>query len=417
MPTRTTLPTASTASGTAVPSPTSAIALERLELVSDATSVGGDGGNAWGGHQTRLVRTSHGLFTAYTVPGEDSFHREWRLAQRTDQGWQIVAQGPSGRDPVNLLQGPDETIYLISWPEGLPVIWTSSRRGGELTFTEEAVPGKWERTNWPYPSAGISPRGDLCLLASYLGKPAKFEWACRSAHRGRWTFHVTRMDYRYCYTYVMPAADGSLSLVSTRDVKWEALGYKKPENAFDYAFNAIGLWHTLHLADEPLQRLIVREEAPDDRFLNVFCNAQADAYVDTARRTHILYWVQGPSTGGRKENRHAIVENGCVARDVLLPGATWLYFRLVQDTTGRFYLIGATDYYLLVYPATSEDGLEFGPRTRLHLSGYRIVYSGQAIGAPRGGVPLADYVDGVFPSGEGDRWVYYRVRLRGAVVP
>ena len=134
MPTRTTLPTVSTASGTAVPSPTSAIALERLELVSDATSVGGDGGNAWGGHQTRLVRTSCGLFTAYTVPGTDSFQHEWRLVQQTDDGWQIIAKGPSGRDPVNLLQGSDETIYLVAWPEGLPVIWASAHSDGELTF-------------------------------------------------------------------------------------------------------------------------------------------------------------------------------------------------------------------------------------------------------------------------------------------
>ena len=386
-------------------------------MVADGTSVGGDGGNAWGGHQTRLLRTSQGLFTAYTVPGTDSFHREWRLVQRRDDAWQIIAQGPSGRDPVNLLQGPDEGIYLIAWPEGLPRIWTWTHSGGELALTEEAVPGKWKRTNWPYPSAGISSRGDLCLLASYGSKPGQFQWACRSADKGRWTFHVTRIDYRYCYTYVMPGADGSLSLVSTRDVKWETLGYLKPEGAFGYAFNAIGLWHTPRLIDEPLQSLLVREEPPSKGFLDVLCSGQVDAYMDTEGRTHILYWLGGASAQGRSENRHAIVVDGCVTRDVRLPGTMWQYYRVVQDTTGRFYLIRATERNLVVYPATSDDGPQLGTPTWLYLPGYNIVYSGQAIGAPRGGVPLADYVDGVFPSGEGEKWVYFRIRLRGAPSP
>ncbi len=116
-PAPTTTPTASAPTTTPSPTPPP-IALERLELVT-ADAATGNGGNAWGGHQTRIVRPRMGVFTAYTVSGPDEFRREWRLAQRTDQGWRIIAQGPSGTAPVNLLQGPDGRLYIVAWPDGL----------------------------------------------------------------------------------------------------------------------------------------------------------------------------------------------------------------------------------------------------------------------------------------------------------
>jgi hypothetical protein len=44
--------------------------VERVELVTDQALVG-DGGNSWGGHQTRIVRTKDGIFLAYTVGQSD----------------------------------------------------------------------------------------------------------------------------------------------------------------------------------------------------------------------------------------------------------------------------------------------------------------------------------------------------------
>ncbi|MBN1558627.1 hypothetical protein JW998_00140, partial [candidate division KSB1 bacterium] len=39
-----------------------------FEVVCDSAAVG-DGGNAWGGHQCRIVRTRYGVFTAFTTEG------------------------------------------------------------------------------------------------------------------------------------------------------------------------------------------------------------------------------------------------------------------------------------------------------------------------------------------------------------
>jgi hypothetical protein len=64
-----------------------------LEIVTDGAATG-DGGNSWGGHQTRIVRTQDGVFTAFTVPGNGYTSREWRLAWRKEDGaWSVIAQG------------------------------------------------------------------------------------------------------------------------------------------------------------------------------------------------------------------------------------------------------------------------------------------------------------------------------------
>lgn len=70
----------------------------------------GDGANPWGGHQNRIARTVAGVFVAYTVAGSDNLHRRWRLAWRAGEGrWETLAEGASGREPMNLMAAPDGT--------------------------------------------------------------------------------------------------------------------------------------------------------------------------------------------------------------------------------------------------------------------------------------------------------------------
>lgn len=397
-------------------------------MVTDKAALG-DGGNSWGGHQTRMVRTKSGLYCAYTVAGQSDLMREWRLAQRTASGWRIVARGPSGREPVNLLRGPDDRLHVVAWPDKQPRLWSSSRPNEKMEFVSQAIPGSWPQTDWPYGAAAINPQGDIYVLASYGDKPGELRWACRLAAQGRWTFHVTPTDYRFCYTYVLPGTQAKatvpatprtprLALVSTRDVRWESLEYAKPPGAFGYVFNAVALWHSpdenaLNVNAAALQRTLIREEKPSARFPDVLCNnAQGDAYQDVTGRIHVLYQLRGPSTQGRFEVRHAVVENGRIVWDAALPAEAGYYCRLVQDRRGRLYLIGANSDHITIYTATPPRDFRFHSPVRIDLKGYNVAYSGIALAAPRGGVPPADFVDGVFPSGQGEKWVYFRINLR-----
>src|SRR5437588_5014024 len=131
-----------------------------IEVVSRHTATG-DGGNAWGGHQPRIVRTGAGVFTAYSVPGGGYLRREWRLAQEGPFGWHVIARGQSGREPPSLVASRDGSLYVVAWPSGLPRLWTITR--GLIGWREQsqAVPGRWIRSDWPYGTAAIGRGGTL----------------------------------------------------------------------------------------------------------------------------------------------------------------------------------------------------------------------------------------------------------------
>ena len=223
-----------------------------LEIVTDGAATG-DGGNSWGGHQTRIVHTQDGVFTAYTVHGGGYFSRGWRLAWRKGDGtWPVIAQGEAGREPVNLLASPDGTLHIIGWPNGTGTLWSGKPSNGTITMQVSSIPGVASGF-WPYNSAGIDHLGNLCVLTSGGEQPGEFRWACYLPAQTQWISGTIQTDYRYCYTYVFPHPNRGLSLVATRDVLWETLGYAKPAGEFDYVFNAFRYWHTDDISTTPIQ--------------------------------------------------------------------------------------------------------------------------------------------------------------------
>lgn len=406
--------------------------VSRCELVSDQAVVG-DGGNNWGGHQTRIVRTPTGLFTAYTTGVSDptwpqfrpydGSPRSWRLAQRTAGGWKVLAEGKSGREPVNLMAGPDGTLHIIAWPDAKPHLWSGRPHDGAIDMNEVTIPGNWETSHWPYNSAGISNAGDIALVQSAGEVPGRLYWGYLSATSHQWTTRVTETKERHCYTYVLPESEGRLAFTSTRDVPTQAMGYahSATTHLLGFVFNRSGLWQTDDVARQPMTEIQVAEAVPTKEFPEVAANgACVDTYRDTKGRIHVLYFFIGPETQGKQHLRHAIVEHGAV-RTVELPETTETWFalpdakepkrpqfcRIFQDAAGRFYLLGTT----AIIPADSEDGTKLGQPIPLDLHGYGVEYSGISIAVPRGGTPPADFVDGVFPTDQGRKVVYIRIQL------
>ncbi len=383
-----------------------------LELVTDQAATG-DGGNQWGGHQTRIVHTADGVFTTYTVEGGGHLAREWHLDWRQSDGtWLMIAQGGAGREPVNLLASPDGTLHIIGFPNGMATIFSVKLKDGQWGITQETIPGVSSSTNpyWPYNSAGIDLEGNLCVLASVGGETpgGKFQVACYLSILDQWATEDVPLDYRYCYTYIFPAPGGKLSLVSTRDVLWSALGYSQPQDAFEYVFNAVGVWNTKDFSTQPLQRVFFAEETPSDTYPFVYRNATEDAYIDTAGNLHILYHLQGQTTLGVNENRHAVLSpSGEILADVELPGSLGEFVRILQNTNGDFYLMGSSG---LLYPA-GEDGVDLGTPIIIDLQGYVVEHTGFGITSPRTGTPVSNIVDVVFPSGDGTQWVYFQLSL------
>jgi hypothetical protein len=223
--------------------------------------------------------------------------------------------------------------------------------------------------------------------------PGAFLWACRSSPDGPWDFHKTPLDYRHCYTYVLPEGK-RLALVATRDVLWSTLGAATPPGAFEYAFNQIHAYSTADRRTAALVPALVREEVPTPQYPEALANAQIDAYLDTEGRLHVLYTLAGQSTAGVRQTRHALLINGRVIADVALPERG--FWRITQDSTGRFWALYGTGARFAVYPALSTDGLQLGQPTVLDLGTEQVRYSGMAIAAPRAGVPWGHHHGG-FP--------------------
>ena len=379
------------------------------ELVSEAVSTG-DGGNLWGGHQTRIVRTAAGVFTAYTVPGADELNRKWRLVKRDpNSGWQVMAQGESGREPVNFLAAPDGTLYIVGFPAGVGTLWSGKPQGGAITLTSEVIPNL-PNGNWPYGSAGMAANGTLCVLTSQGGEEpgGEFYWSCYLPTSGEWVSKVTPLDYRYCYTYVFPDPQGGLALVSTRDVRWTALGVETPAGAFDYAFNAIASWRTDDLLAVPLALTSLEAEAPTAAYPNPLLNAQMDAYQDVNGNMHILYWREGESTAGVRQSRHRILTpDGQVLYDESIPEDLGYYVRIFQDARARYYLLGSSGRLYLL-DAHGEDPVT---SISIDLGGYEVEYSGYGLSVPRTGTPLSNVMDVVFTSGNESKWLYFQIEF------
>jgi hypothetical protein len=380
-----------------------------VEVITDKAATG-DGGNIWGGHQTRIVHTQAGIFAAYTEAGVDYYSKEWRLAQRvSENNWVVIAQGIAGREPVNLLAAPDGTLHVIGWSQGIGTIWTGMPESGAITMTSEKIPGMPEG-NWPYNSAGIDSNGNLCVLASTGGEErgGEFYWSCRMHDTGEWIRKKSPLDYRFCYTYVFPQPGGKLSLVSTRDVRWSALGYEQPAGAGDYAFNAFGVWQSEDIQNKPIEMISFAEETPTKEYPNAFLNAQMDAYLDSKDRMHILYWQMGASTGGAYQYRHRIVSPvGEIIFDGQIPDSTGYFSRIFQDSKERFYLLGSSG---LLFPM-DRNGEQLGEPIQLDLGGHEVEYSGYGLSVPRTGTPLRDTMEVVFPSGNETQWLYFQLRF------
>jgi hypothetical protein len=196
-------------------------------------------------------------------------------------------------------------------------------------------------------------------------------------------------------------------------VPWSTAGYSQPaETSFQYVYDRTSLFYTNDYTDGTLTEVPIHREAQvGNEFLHVFAQ---DAYRDTRGRIHVLYHVQGSSTGGALTGRHAIIQDGQVVKDVQLEDV-WCpnTARLIQDTTGKFYLFTSCGSSLYIWPADSIDGTQVDAAVTVDL-GQHPASSWFWLATPRGGTPLADYVDGAYAAGQDSELVYFRIRLRSS---
>jgi hypothetical protein len=112
---------------------------------------------------------------------------------------------------------------------------------------------------------------------------------------------------------------------------------------------------------------------------------------------------------------HAIIQNGQVIKDVLVKVPDPYRDRIIQDTSGRFYILGmhegSSRLSIQAGTARDTDGTQLAPPVSINLgSQYPLTGWGTfRIASPRTGTPLANYVDGHYQSG--NSIIYFRIKL------
>ena len=388
------------------------------EIVTDNAAPmawGAPCGDAWGGNQPRIVRTEDGVFTTYITPGAD-WEKQWNLARRNEQGgWDVIAQGGENnlRNPVHLTAEPDGTLHILGWPDGTGKMYSGSPNDFEQgQFSTTSVPGMPTGHYWPYTACGTDlETGDLVMVLSDGEQPGYLRTAYYHADTAQWSTRVTEIPERHCYGYVFPD-DGALSIVETRDVGWEVMGYTKPPgHQMNQVFNAWRYWQTDDFDTSDLTELAYEVLEPNYPGQLVNKSAQQDAYIDTAGRLHVLYWeTTDPNESPWARPRHAVLEpDGTIIADVELPyDNNTSRYRIFEDASGRFWLIDCDGK---LYPA-GTDGLTLGNPIQLDLGGFTVQYQGYAIALPRTGTPLSNTVDITFHSGSDmSELVYVQLKL------
>ncbi len=398
--------------------------LDRLELLTDQATPGASGngsgnGNGWGSHTVRVERTStDDVFAMYVAAGSDDNHKQWVVKRRsTNDGWSEVWRGVGGIEPAHLVEQPNNQLGVLSWSQGLPLFASAAGPNGQQPFSTGSIPGPWTRTDYPYESAGTNTRGDVFALQSGVDHsgsfaPGSLQGAYRTASDGSWHGMNISTALRYVYTLLLPTDSGGLDIVGSSGVTWRDAGYTQPSSVgFGYVSDRVHYWHSDQPSSSSFQELeVARYAQPSGTNAYVHVFAQ-DAYRDTQGRTHILYAVQAPSTGQQVVGHHAIVQNGSVIKDVSLDGVYCPETaRLIQDTSGRFFVITGCGQALFIYPADTNDGTQLANPVRLDVSAYPLS-SWFWLAVPRGGTARADYVDGVYAAGGDNQLVYFRARL------
>jgi len=383
-----------------------------LELVTDHAS-DDSCGSSWGGHQGRIVRSLGQVYVALTVPGRRPHRKRWQLLHRNiDSGWRVIYEDEAGREPVHLLADSRGKLYVVGWPKGSAQIWEGKPINGNVVMMRSSVPGMvriHQTESVPYSGAAITSTGDLFVLSTQGEAPSEFMWAYKTASRKKWNTGKIHLDLRYCYTYVLPGLNEGMSLVSNRDVRWAQIRFPQPEGAFDYVFNAIGLWHIDNFHTQDFKQTFFMEEAPTLEYPNVLLNAQTDVFMDRDDRLFILYRLQGPSTQGKLQRRMACMspEAGKMYFDIELPDDTGKYCRLVQSGSGGFYLLGSSG---IIYSA-GKDGKTFNDPVYIDLGGYHVEYSGFSVSTRRTGTRIENVVDVIFPTNGGKIWMYFNIEV------
>ena len=387
-----------------------ALYVDRIEIIASdlPTPVSGDGGNAWGCNQSKIVRTSSGdIFAIYTTNDVSPVlpdNKTWHLMKRTGTNqWAQVSSGNSGRDTAFLLYSqPQNKLCVTAWANMFNLPWSSSTKywrpriwicnaSSGIKENEYDIWTPAASNDHGYFSSGINANGNVVFITNQgesSGTYFCWSYSDPTLSSSLWTYKqkLHTPPGRSAYFYLFPGTSSS-------DIKWSST-----ENATTFYANYLYKWNGTSLSYTTVRNA----GATNYAFV-------MDSYQDTLGRIHVLYrWQQGGVEYGM---RHAMVSSDglTVLNDVALPaeaGNGTGMIRIFQNATGTFYILSPDRIYTATIGSTS---ITYSAPTLLNFGAYNYNVGSMFVAVPRGGTVRSNIIDGAFLSGTSI--VYFRIPL------
>lgn len=374
----------------------------------------------WGGHQPMVAATDKGVYTAYFSKNDAfnalNFYRcsggVWTRIDipNTDR----LSSFDSSSSVITLVNG--DRVYIVSNNGGNRVyIWEyDETTGGIERFVSKRAGADG------YISASIDPdRGRIYVVFSGGDAPGWLQIHEFDLAESTFALPVSiPTDYRYCYTYILPNADGFM-ISGGRDAIYTSIGYAKEAQTGNYAFDALGCWQVRDARNQDWSGCvdIAKEEFDPAYVPAIHNNYLGDALYASDGKTYFIYYIKGRSTGDAPETHYAVVENGAVSYTAKLfdggmgsrlyetPDGTLWMFRMCAEGEEK------ENTRLTVFRADAERK-NFSEAGSFLLAGGAVTYANQRISAPRGGTAQGYSVDFVYPTAGDLHWHYFRLELR-----
>lgn len=391
---------------------------------------------AWGGHQSRLVRTSKGVYIASLINSPSGTHKfgVYKVDEPTPVliGEEFIA-GVS----ISLVSDRADNLYVVCLdtaegdaPYGRATAFKYTGGQGPAVKIQyqgdEFSPGGGHN----YEGVSVDGDGNIIMAVAYVNNDkqyaSKLTWLTLDTETDTWgEAHSSHVKWSELYIYALPKPDGTTSLVSNVAAGFTQMGYDAPLG-LSFSWFGITLWNIPDLEADAIDEiwrfdLPFSADYPDPLIIN---NYWGDAYVDTKGYTHVLLSAEhylGLDAYPKQmryvifdENNEKILDRklfdgGQSCRFVETPDGD-LYILKMTNGTSKFEVYAVNEEHTNV---ASETPIFVKSITNVSGDPYLSVISGITVTSVRGGNSLEHFVDVAFPideigNGIATDWITFR---------
>ena len=268
---------------------------------------------AWGGHQSRIVRTKYGVYIATLIAGPPKT-RKFGLYRVDGSAPILISEEWITGVAVTLVADRDGNLYVIcldtprnedddpdSIPEyityGIPTAFKyTGGRGPAMKIHYQGSAFELGMVN--YEGAGIDCNGNILFAISHVDNDtpyaSKIIWLTLDVKKNAWgEASSAKVKNSELYIFVLPKPDGSASLVTNVCAAFEQLGHNRPPGyTRPHLWFGITLWDIPDTGSNTIKEVWRYQTDPTDEQAVPYVSNNnyysGDAYIDTKGYAHIL---------------------------------------------------------------------------------------------------------------------------------